>query len=130
MPETLLIVDDDASNREIARTILELEGYRVALCDHGAAAVSTCIAMPTAFKAILMDVAMPVMDGMEATRRLRAHPTTAQLPILCVSGLRSIEAQAMAAGCDGFLAKPFRRQALLHAVAEVIEARTLVAGKR
>lgn len=118
----VLVVDDEPLNREVARAVLSAEGHEVESCDNGLEALRRCAEAPDAFDLVLMDLLMPLMDGFEAMRRLRADPHTRALPILCVSAKPSaqdVEA-AMAAGCDHFLCKPYRRRMLLKAIDETL----------
>ncbi|HZK89909.1 MAG TPA: response regulator [Stellaceae bacterium] len=104
----VLVVDDSDINREVARRILEAEGAVVALAGDGRAAVALLAERPTAVDAVLMDVQMPVMDGHEACRRIRADLGLDRLPIVALTAgaFRSEEDAALAAGMNGFVAKP------------------------
>lgn len=114
----ILLVDDEATNLEVAEVILRSQGHEVTTAAHGAAAIALCHEAGRTFDLVLMDLQMPVMDGIEAIRRLRAHPATREVPILCVSAkVRAADREGgLIAGADNFLAKPFRRQQLVDAV--------------
>ena len=111
----LLVVDDNAANRQLAQILLEDAGYRVDGVDSGAAALEAVASQDYAL--VLMDVQMPGMDGYEATRRLRdaGHG----LPIVALTAGVTDEdvSRSRAAGMNAHLAKPIDRQALLRAVA-------------
>ncbi len=115
----VLVVDDSELNREVAEYILAAEGASVASVPDGQVAVTRLAAQPHAFDIVLMDIQMPVMDGYAATRRLRANPDMQHLPILALTaGAMSTQRDtALAAGMDGFIAKPFDVEALIAAVA-------------
>lgn len=113
MTARLLLVEDHADNRDMLARRLTRRGFRVALAENGAEALAAIAAeMP---ELVLMDLSMPVMDGWEATRRLRAQPATARLPILALSAHASAADRdsAMAAGCDDFDTKPVELERLL-----------------
>jgi two-component system sensor histidine kinase/response regulator len=118
-PLRILLVDDNAVNLRLATIMLERAGHRIVAASGGADAVA---AVGTgAFDLVLMDVQMPEVDGLEATRRIRSlsDPWRASVPIVAVTAnAMSADAGAcVAAGMDGHLAKPFDRAGLLGAVA-------------
>ncbi len=103
---TILLVEDNEDNRRIYVTILEHAGYRVLEAVDGEAGLALARAeMPDM---ILMDVSIPVIDGWEATRRLKADPATSAIPIVALTAhaLASDREKAMEVGCDGYIAKP------------------------
>ncbi|MDB5316013.1 MAG: Hpt protein [Rhodospirillales bacterium] len=116
----LLVVDDIAANREVARALLRSDGHIVETASDGAKAIKR-VAMG-GIDAVLMDLQMPEMDGLEATRRIRAMPApVGQVPVLAVTASalpEQIEA-CRAAGMDGHLAKPIERHALAQALADL-----------
>lgn len=81
----ILVAEDNDINQEIARRILEGEGATVSLVDNGLQAISAIESAPQQYDAVLMDLHMPVMDGYEATRCLRANPAHAPLPIIAMT---------------------------------------------
>lgn len=103
---TVLLVEDNADNRIIYRTILEHEGYRVLEAGDGAEALR--IAREDLPSLILMDISIPIVDGWEATRRLKADVLTSAIPVIALTAhaLVTDRAKAEEAGCDGYLAKP------------------------
>ncbi len=121
-PLRLLLVEDNLVNQRIAATLLRQDGHYVALASDGFEAIA--MARSEAFDAILMDMQMPGMDGLEATRRLRAlgrqqGGRLAQLPILAMTANTLPEdiVACRAAGMDDHLGKPFEPQALYRMLA-------------
>jgi len=114
----LLLVEDNVINQQVARELLTLEGADVTVADNGAlglAAVTDHLAAQTPFDLVLMDVQMPVMDGYAATRALRAHPETQDLPVVAMTAnaMASDRAEALAAGMDDHIGKPFKLDELV-----------------
>jgi two-component system, cell cycle response regulator DivK len=119
---TILIVEDNADNRDIYTTILRHHGYEVHEAETGEEGLVQAARILPAL--ILMDVSMPGMDGLEATRRLKADPVTASIPVIAVTAHAMAEdrARAEAAGCDGYLAKPVEPRRVLEEVARLLAA--------
>ena len=117
--QTVLVVDDNEDNRIIFATTLEARGYAVRVAKNGAEAVRMVHdSVPTA---VLMDIHMPVMNGIEATVALKARPEFAQVPILAVSAFDVHEPELREAGFCTFLPKPVAPAFLAHAVRVCIE---------
>lgn len=114
----MLVADDGADNRRFLTRILEGDQAEVSCAEDGADAIATCdaVAGTRPFHVILMDAQMPVMNGLEAVRQLRAKGV--RIPIAALTADASNEAQekAIAAGCDVYLTKPISKQSLLIAV--------------
>lgn len=104
--ETLLIVDDNAQNLKLARVVLEEAGFEVHTAGDADQAVAVLARIAPAL--ILMDLQMPRVDGFELTRRLKADPQRARIPIvaLTANAMTGDEVKAYAAGCDGYITKP------------------------
>jgi two-component system cell cycle response regulator DivK len=100
--------------------LLEAQGYETLETREGLAALS--LAREHKPDLILMDIQMPVMDGYEATRRIKADPALQAIPIIAVTSyaLSGDEQKARAAGCDGYIAKPYSPRQMLAKVREVI----------
>jgi CheY-like chemotaxis protein len=111
-PALVLVVDDVADGREIVSEYLKLGGYDLALAADGLEAVQK--AQDLLPDVILMDVWLPKMDGLEATKRLRQDPRTRDIPIIALTahGLASARSKALEAGCDAVITKPFLPEAL------------------
>lgn len=124
----ILVVEDEPSNREIAEVILTSHGHTVTCAENGQEALDLCIDQGKHFDAVLMDILMPVLDGLEATRRLRANPKTQDLVIICVSAKASGTDQGAGfeAGCDAYVRKPYKRKELLQALSETLIARGVI----
>jgi two-component system cell cycle response regulator DivK len=103
--EKILIVEDIELNRELLIQLLE-EDYALAVAIDGAAGVEK--AATERPDLILMDLSLPVLDGWEATRRIKADPATARIPVIALTAhaMSGEEDKARAAGCDDFLTKP------------------------
>jgi len=116
-PLRALVVDDVYMNRDIAASVLAAAGHDVTSAEDGATAVA--LAAATDYDVVLMDVRMDGMDGLEATRRIRAmagHRAHVAIVALTAQAYDEEVAEIRAAGMDGHLAKPFTAAALLHAV--------------
>ncbi|WP_332848262.1 response regulator [Massilia sp. S19_KUP03_FR1] len=105
----ILVVDDSDINRDVAQRILQEKGASVALAEDGQRAIAWLLAHPDTVDLVLMDVQMPVLDGIEATRQLRAMPRFANLPIVALTAgaFKSHHEAARAAGMTHFVTKPF-----------------------
>ncbi len=109
----ILVVDDSEMNLEVARRLFEIEGAHVDVARNGQEALEALRAPPAAYDVVLMDVQMPVLDGYEATRRIRGELGLTALPIIALTAgaLTSERQRAAAAGMDGFISKPFEASA-------------------
>jgi two-component system, cell cycle response regulator DivK len=120
MTRRILVVEDTEDNRRIVRDLLSGAGYDILEATDGVAGVA--MAQTHKPDLILMDIQLPVIDGYEATRRIKADPALAHIPILAVTSyaLSGDEAKTRAAGCDGYIAKPFSPRELLGKVRGLI----------
>jgi len=102
----VLVVEDFEDNRFMLRRLLEMAGYQVLEATDGEQAVT--IAEQERPALILMDLSLPRLDGLAATRGIRKHPELSEVPIVAVSAHESADfhAEALAAGCNDFVAKP------------------------
>ena len=103
---TILLVEDTEDNRQMMRRLLEMSGYRVVEATNGKEAIEAAsLEHP---QAILMDLSLPLIDGLAATRRIRSLPGLRKVPILAVSAhdTADFHSEALAAGCDAYITKP------------------------
>jgi CheY-like chemotaxis protein len=106
-PRTILVVDDFDDTRLLLRTWLERRGFRVVEAANGLQAIKQ--AESESPDLIIMDVQMPQLDGLSATRRIRGLKAMGSVPIVAVSayGAEQFRDQALAAGCDEYVSTPF-----------------------
>jgi two-component system cell cycle response regulator DivK len=118
MRKRILVVEDQEDNRRIIRDLLRHAGFDVIEVGDGEQALTA--ASTHRPDVILMDVQLPVLDGYEATRRIKAEPALRHIPIIVVTSyaLSGDEAKARAAGCDAYVAKPYSPKALLAKIRE------------
>ena len=109
----ILVVEDHAINQKLARTLLEQAGYTVDIANNGLEAVAAV--HDTAYAAVLMDIQMPVLDGLEATGKIRRDPRFAKLPIIAMTAnaMQDDREICLGAGMDDYVCKPIDGQALL-----------------
>jgi two-component system cell cycle response regulator DivK len=118
--EPILIVDDNPANLKLARVLLGAAGYEVRV----AADAEEALALLASFRPrlILMDLQLPGMDGLTLTRRLKDDPATRQIAILALTAyaMKGDEQKALAAGCDGYVAKPIDTRTLPATIAATL----------
>jgi|SRR5215469_13161106 CheY-like chemotaxis protein len=109
----ILIVDDNEMNRDTLSRRLERKGYTITLAVDGGAGVDKAAAEVPDL--ILMDMSLPVLDGWEATRRVKANPLTKHIPVIALTAhaMMSDRDRAMEAGCDDYDTKPIDLARLL-----------------
>jgi CheY-like chemotaxis protein len=115
--KTILIVDDDLQLIRLLEMGFAEAGYRTSVAKHGAAAFLELEIVHPAL--ILVDVFMPIIDGITFCRMVRANPATRDTPIIVMSGTASLD-QVLPVSVDGFLAKPFDMDVLLRRVVSLI----------
>jgi signal transduction histidine kinase len=120
-PRSVLIVDDVAENREMLAWLLRLLGFRIDEADNGRTAIARAQAEKPDL--ILMDMMMPVMDGLQATRHIRADERLKEVPIIAISASVTADDRQkwVASGGNGFEAKPVRRESLLRQIGELLD---------
>jgi two-component system, cell cycle response regulator DivK len=121
MSKCILVVEDQEDNRRILRDLLGNAGYQLIEAKSGEDALAAV--MKQRPDLILMDIQLPIMDGYEATRQIRANPNMKAVPIIAVTSyaLAGDEAKAQAAGCNAYVSKPFSPRALLAKVRELLQ---------
>lgn len=118
----ILLIEDNAVNRRLAQFLLKSKGYEV----------WEATSAPEAFAAlkerrpdlILMDIQLPEVDGLTATRHLKADPATQDIPVVAVTSyaMKGDETRALEAGCSGYVTKPIDKTLFLDTVAKVLAA--------
>jgi two-component system, cell cycle response regulator DivK len=105
-PPTVMVVEDFEDNRFMMRRLLEMSGYRVLEAVNGEEAIE--LAHRERPQLILMDLSLPQLDGLAATRRIRQYPDMKDVPIVAVSAhdTADFHADALAAGCNDYVTKP------------------------
>jgi PAS domain S-box-containing protein len=111
----LLLVEDNAINQQVARELLSAEGALVSVAENGALGVSAVRAAQPSFDVVLMDLQMPVMDGLTATRLLRSDARFAKLPVIAMTAnaMESDREACLAVGMNDHVGKPFDLNALV-----------------
>ena len=120
MTHRILLVEDQEDLREIARLALQGAGYEVFEAATGAEGIAT--AQTEHPDLVLMDIQLPVLDGYESTRRIKALPGMARTAVIAVSSfaMRGDEDKARAAGCDGYVTKPYSPKQLVALVRQFL----------
>jgi CheY-like chemotaxis protein len=117
----VLVVDDYPDAREMYSEYLQFSGFDVVEASNGMEALQRAVADQPDI--ILMDLSLPVMDGWEATRRLKADTRTARIPVVALTGhaLAGISEGAKRAGCDAFVTKPCLPEDLVKEIHKVLD---------
>lgn len=112
----ILLVEDNELNRDMLKRRLVRRGFEVLVAEDGEEGVRKAIAEEPDL--VLMDMSLPLLDGWEATRRLKAHPTTASMPVMALTAHAMAEdrEKALAAGCDDYDTKPIELRRLLRKI--------------
>jgi two-component system cell cycle response regulator DivK len=121
MSKRILVVEDQPDNRQIIRDMLAPAGYEITEVENGDDALAAIAKQQPDL--ILMDIQLPVMDGYEARRRIKADPALRSIPIIAVTSyaLSGEENKARAAGCDEYVPKPFSPRHLLAKIRNFLE---------
>ena len=120
----ILLVEDNEMNRDMLSRRLQRRGYEVIIAINGEQGYT--VAQTELPDLILMDMSLPVMDGWEATRQLKATPETQNIPIIALTAhaMAGNRQECVDAGCDDYATKPIDRQALLELLSQFREVRT------
>ena len=118
--KTILYVEDNEANRKIVRQLLKNTSYRLTEAVDGEAGVT--MALEGRPDLVLMDLQLPKISGLEATRRLRAQPTTANTPVIAITSfaLSGDEQKAKEAGATAYIAKPYSPRELLALIRKTV----------
>src|SRR5262252_4422493 len=120
MKKRILVVEDQEDNRQILRDLLANAGYDMIEAEDGEQAIK--LAASHQPDLILMDIQLPLVDGYEATRRLKADPELKKIPIIVVTSyaLSGDDSKAHDAGCDAYITKPYSPRQLLAKIKEFL----------
>ncbi len=121
MTKSILVVEDQEDNRQILRDLLGASDYEMVEAENGQEAIDAVAKKKPDL--ILMDIQLPVMDGYEATRRIKANPDWKSIPIIVVTSyaLSGDAEKARAAGCDDYVTKPYSPRQLLAKIREYLK---------
>jgi two-component system, cell cycle response regulator DivK len=121
MTSTILYIEDNPQNMRLVRKMLQVGGYTMLEAPDGMSGVE--LAEREKPSLILMDINLPDIDGMEATRRLKANPQLQRIPIIALTAnaMHGDRERFENAGCDGYLAKPVTKNELLNIIAYFLE---------
>jgi len=116
----ILLAEDTELNQALLKILLTRMGATVTIVDNGSEAVE--YALKKQYDLVLMDMQMPVMDGISATKKLRAQSYTAPIVALTANAMREDRERCMNAGCDGFVSKPVKRDLLYNTVRKYLKS--------
>jgi CheY-like chemotaxis protein len=119
----ILVVEDNVFNRDLIQRFLEPEGFEVIVAHDGADGLARAISDQPDL--VLMDMSLPVVDGWEATRRMKADPATARIPVIALTAHAMLgdREKALEAGCDDYDTKPIDIERLLAKIRALLSAR-------
>lgn len=117
----ILYIEDDANNRMLVRRILMVEGYEVEEADNAFDGIDMATRNPPDL--ILMDMSMPDMDGLTATKQIRQTPGISDIPVVALTAnvMQGDKERTLEAGCDGYIGKPIDVDTFADLVAEYIK---------
>jgi CheY-like chemotaxis protein len=117
----IMIVDDNAANLKLAGDLLEIEGFEVSRCIDAEKALETLAHIKPDL--ILMDLALPGIDGLQLTRKLKVEKKTSAIKIvaLTASAMKGDKERILAAGCDGYIAKPIDTRKFKEQILEYLD---------
>ena len=121
MSKRILVIEDQEDNRRIVRDLLTSVGYEIIEAVTGEEGVTAAASHVPDL--ILMDIQLPGLDGYDTTRRIKANPALRHIPIIAVTSyaLSGDDVKAFAAGCNGYVSKPFSPRALLVKIREFLQ---------
>jgi signal transduction histidine kinase/ActR/RegA family two-component response regulator len=122
-PVRVLVVEDNQVNQKVVTTVLRKRGFTVELANNGVEALEL-LERDDRYRLVIMDVQMPVMDGLEATRRIRLNPKWQNLPILAMTAhaMNGDREKCLSAGMNGYISKPVHPSHLLSVMDEYMSA--------
>ena len=116
----VLLAEDNEATAELTKKMLEIFGYQVTVAKNGVEAVAKATAeLPDL---VVMDIHMPVMDGLQAAAQIRKDPKTESIPILAATAkaMAGDEERCLASGCNGYISKPFTHTQLAASVKKLL----------
>ena len=125
----ILVIEDSPVNMALTVAILENAGHQILQAEHASAGLE--MARREQPDLVLMDIQLPGIDGLEATRMLKADPRTAHLPVIALTAfaMKGDEDDTRAAGCDGYVTKPIRYKDFLSEMDSVMRRRLAPASR-
>ncbi|HET9052369.1 MAG TPA: response regulator, partial [Candidatus Dormibacteraeota bacterium] len=120
----ILLVEDDASNAELTRMVLNGNGFDVDVAEDGQEGLDK--ARARRYDLVIMDVRLPVLDGLSVTRMLKSDPKTAGIPVVALTAhaMKGDEQRALAAGCAAYITKPIEVAQFVQRISSFMEAAT------
>ncbi|NIM19978.1 MAG: response regulator [Candidatus Latescibacteria bacterium] len=120
MEKKILLVEDNPVNRRLAEFLLRSQGYQVRAAANAQEAFDNIKSEPPDL--ILMDVQLPGMDGLEATKKIKEEPASRDIPVVAVTSyaMKGDREKALAAGCSGYITKPIDKDKFIQEVANVL----------
>jgi CheY-like chemotaxis protein len=117
----ILIVEDNPVNQKLIAFLLARAGYTYEVAENGADALRRLD--QSQFKLVLMDMMMPVMNGYDATKAIRANPKLKHLPVIALTAnaMKGEDEKCRAVGCSDYLAKPYSKDQILNAISVLIK---------
>lgn len=118
---TVLVIEDNPANLKLAKLVLGSAGYEVLAAESAESGIA--LARERLPDLVLMDIRLPDMDGIAATRVLKGDPATASIPLIALTAfaMKGDEERIRLAGCDGYLSKPYRYEELLALVGKFLD---------
>ena len=118
----ILIVEDNPVNQKLIAFLLARSGYSYEIADNGAAALERL--RTGQYRLVLMDMMMPVMNGYDATKAMRAEPGLASIPVIALTAnaMRGEDEKCRAVGCNDYIAKPYSKDQIISAIQKLIGA--------
>ncbi len=117
----ILIVEDNPVNQKLIAFLLARAGYTYEVAENGAEALQRLD--KSTFKLVLMDMMMPIMNGYDATKAIRANPKTKHLPVIALTAnaMKGEDEKCRAVGCSDYLAKPYSKDQILNAISMLLK---------
>lgn len=125
MGKAILIVDDDAKNRKLLRVVLQSCGYKVTEAEDGINGIR--LAEENTPNIVLMDIQMPVMDGIEAMKKLKSAPETSIIPVIALTSyaMRGDQERFLGEGFDGYICKPIDIDKMIEVIEKHVQTKDI-----